>query len=115
MLSDIATRGLLYIDDGTSPRSLAREKAAAINLRASVADVVLDANPSPQAIEAALLKLEALARANGAAIGIAAALPGNVERISRWADSLEARGVALTPLSALVSSRISGPAAQANP
>jgi uncharacterized protein len=115
VLSEIATRGLVYIDDGTSPRSLAREKAAAVNLRAGVADVVLDANPSPQAIEAALLKLEGLARANGAAIGIASALPGNVERLSRWADSLEARGIALTPLSALVSSRISGPAAQANP
>jgi uncharacterized protein len=103
VLSDVATR------------SLAREKAAAVNLRAGVADVVVDANPSPQAIEAALLKLEALARANGAAIGMASALPGNVERLSRWADGLEARGVALTPLSALVSSPISRPAAQANP
>jgi polysaccharide deacetylase 2 family uncharacterized protein YibQ len=114
VLSEIATRGLLYVDDGTSPRSLARDPALALNLRAAVADVVIDADQSPQAIEAALLKLEALARANGAAIGIATALPVSLEHIGRWTAGLEARGLALTPLSS-VASRAPGPAAQANP
>ena len=114
VLSDIATRGLLYLDDGSSPRSLAPEMAAGLNLRATVADVVIDANPSPQAIEAALVKLEALARANGFAIGAATALPASVEHVGRWAQSLEARGIALVPLSA-APARAPGPAAQANP
>jgi polysaccharide deacetylase 2 family uncharacterized protein YibQ len=114
VLSDIATRGLLYLDDGSSPRSLARDKAAGLNLRAAFADVVIDANQSPAAIEAALLKLEALARANGSAIGVATALPVSIDHIGRWADSLEARGLALVPLSA-AAARAPGPAAQANP
>jgi hypothetical protein len=114
VLSEIATRGLLYVDDGASPRSLAREQAAALNLHAAVADVVIDADQSPQAIEAALVKLEALARANGAAIGTATALPVSVEHVGRWAGSLEARGIALVPLSSLAS-RTPGPAAQAVP
>ncbi len=114
VLSEIATRGLLYVDDGSSPRSLARDEATGLNLRAAVADVVIDADQSPQAIEAALIKLEALARANGAAIGIATALPVSLEHIGRWAGSLEARGLALVPLSALAA-RAPGPAAQANP
>ena len=114
VLGEIATRGLFYVDDGSSPRSLARDIAPGLNLRAAAADVVIDADQSPQAIEAALIKLEALARANGAAIGVATALPVSIEHIGRWAGSLEARGLALVPLSALAA-RAPGPAAQANP
>jgi hypothetical protein len=114
VLGDVAARGLLYLDDGTSPRSLARDVAAKLNLRAGGADVVIDADPSPQAIDAALIKLEAQARANGLAIGVAAALPVSVEHVARWAHSLEARGLALIPVSAVVS-RGPGPAAQATP
>jgi uncharacterized protein len=114
VLSDIATRGLLYLDDGSSPRSMARDKATALNLRAAVADVVIDADQSPAAIEAALLKLEALARANGSAIGVAAALPVSLDHIAPWAEGLEAKGLALVPLSS-AAARAPGPAAQANP
>jgi hypothetical protein len=114
ILKDIAGRGLLYLDDGSSPRSLAREQAATLGLPAAVADVVLDADPSPQAIDAALVKLEALARANGVAIGVAAALPETLAHVGRWARALESKGVALVPLSS-VAGRAPGPAAQANP
>jgi polysaccharide deacetylase 2 family uncharacterized protein YibQ len=114
ILGDIAMRGLLYVDDGSSPRSLARELAQASNLRASVADVVIDENETPQAIEAALVKLEALARANGSAIGVATALPVSLDHVGRWADNLEGRGLALVPLSS-IALRGPGPAAQANP
>jgi polysaccharide deacetylase 2 family uncharacterized protein YibQ len=114
VLGEVASRGLLYLDDGGSPRSLAREQAAAARLPSAGADVVIDADPSPQAIDAALVRLEALARANGAAIGVAAALPASVDHVGRWARSLEARGVALVPVSA-VAARDPGPAARANP
>ena len=59
ILSEINARGLAYIDDGSSPRSLAREIAPTLGLPATVADVVLDASPTPEAIEAALARLEA--------------------------------------------------------
>ncbi|SRR5579883_1081273 len=102
VLRDIADRGLLYVDDGSSPRSLAGSLAGRLNLAAISADVVIDAAPRPQAIDEALLRLEGLARANGAALGVAAALPATVERVARWARSLEGRGLALTPVSAIV-------------
>lgn len=114
VLNEIAQRGLSYIDDGSSPRSLARDVAASVKLQATTADVVLDANQAPQAISAALTRLESLARANGAALGVAAALPLSVEQIARWSQSLEARGIALVPASALVA-RGPGPAAKADP
>ena len=110
-LAEIAARGLDYLDDGTSPRSLAPEVAPGLNLRAAKADVVVDADPAPEAIDAALARLEGLARSRGAAIGVAAARPTGVERIARWAAGLEARGVALAPVSALIAR---GPLAQAS-
>jgi polysaccharide deacetylase 2 family uncharacterized protein YibQ len=67
------------------------------------ADVVIDADATPEAVEAALSRLVELARRRGAAIGVASATPGGVERLARWANDLEAQGVALVPLSALMS------------
>ncbi|MBV8662911.1 MAG: divergent polysaccharide deacetylase family protein, partial [Hyphomicrobiales bacterium] len=64
--------------------------------------------------EAALGRLEALARERGSAIGVATARPASLALISRWAAPLEGRGVTLAPLSAMVA-RGPGPAAQVNP
>jgi polysaccharide deacetylase 2 family uncharacterized protein YibQ len=114
VLAEIASRGLAYLDDGSSPRSVAREAGATLNLACAKADVVIDADPSPEAIEAALIRLEALARSQGGAIGVATARPASLERVARWSAALEARGVALAPLSAMMS-RAPGPAAQASP
>ena len=114
VLADIAARGLVYLDDGSSPRSVARQAASTLDLPSGTADVIIDANPAPEAIDAALIRLEALARSQGGAIGIAAALPASVDRIARWSAALEARGVALAPVSAMMA-RGPGPAAQASP
>ena len=100
-LGEIAARGLFYLDDGSSPRSLAREVAPTLGLASAAADAVVDADAAPAAIDAALTRLEALARARGAAIGVATALPSSLDRIARWSAGLEARGVELVPVSAL--------------
>jgi polysaccharide deacetylase 2 family uncharacterized protein YibQ len=62
---------------------------------------VIDADPSAEAIEAALARLESLARHQDGAIGVATALPITLDHIAHWAEALESRGVALTPMSAL--------------
>ena len=103
ILSEIAARGLGYLDDGSSPRSVAPDIAATLGMPSARADIEIDANPSPEAIDAALARLIDLARERGAAIGVATASPASIERLARWAAALEAKGVALTPLSALMS------------
>ncbi len=100
VLHEIATRGLFYVDDGTSARSLAVALAPGQDLTAARADIVLNSTAGPGAIEAALARLEAIAREKGLAIGVASALPSSLETIGRFARSLEARGIALVPLSA---------------
>jgi polysaccharide deacetylase 2 family uncharacterized protein YibQ len=105
VLREIAARGLFYVDDGTSARSLAMTLAPGQQLAAARADIVLDSTARPEAIEAALARLEAIARGNGLAIGVASALPASVEIIGRFARALETRGIALVPLSAAMPRR----------
>jgi uncharacterized protein len=114
ILTEIAARGLGYLDDGASPRSVAPDVAATLAMPWARADLVIDANPSPEAIEAALARLLDRARRRGSAIGVASASPISVELLARWANGLEAKGVALVPLSALMSAQPS-PSAQSNP
>ena len=70
-------------------------------LTAARADIVLDSPAGSGAIEAALARLEAIARDKGLAIGVASALPASIETIGRFARALEARGIALVPLSGI--------------
>ena len=102
-LTDIAGRGLLFLDDGTSPRSLVSSLAPRLALTAARADVAIEAGASGEAVEKALTQIEALARRNGQAIVVAGALPQAMTRLARFARELERKGIALVPLSALVS------------
>jgi len=68
--------------------------------RATV-DLVIDAAATPRDVDAALERLEALARRNGSALGLAGAYPVTIERLAAWSAELEARGLQLVPASAL--------------
>jgi uncharacterized protein len=103
-MKELSNRGLLFVDDGSSGRSLATQAAASAGVSAGKADVVIDAVQRSGDIDAALARLEKLARDKGSAIGYAAGLPVTVDRIARWAKAAEARGVTLVPVSALVTS-----------
>jgi polysaccharide deacetylase 2 family uncharacterized protein YibQ len=103
VLRETKQRGLFYVDDATSARSIANTIAQRVDLPFARADIVLDADKTPDSVDAALSRLEALARKNGVAIGWATGLPVNIDRIARFARSLEDRGIALVPVSAATS------------
>ena len=100
VLEEVGRRGLMYLDDGSSSRSLASSLANTTGTPFLRADLALDRNPSRDEIDARLLELEAVARTKGFAVGYASALPVSVDRISQWAKSLESRGLVLVPLTA---------------
>src|SRR4051794_1125961 len=54
VLREIGKRGLIYVDDGSSARSVAGQIAGAQNLPFAKADIVLDAVPAPAEIDHAL-------------------------------------------------------------
>lgn len=103
ILQDIRDRGLVYVDDGSSPRSISAQLSSDLKLGYTKARMTLDVVPSPEKIDEALSVLEKEARDKGSALGVASALPITVERIARWAKDLEQRGIALVPVSAVIS------------
>jgi uncharacterized protein len=100
VLAETGKRGLLFLDDGSSPRSLAQQAATKNKSPFLKADLVLDARTEWADIDAALVKLEAIAAEKGVAVATASALPVTIERLARWAKTLEARGIRLVPVSA---------------
>jgi polysaccharide deacetylase 2 family uncharacterized protein YibQ len=98
IVREAAKRGLGYLDDGSSPRSVAAALAASQAMPFAKADLSIDAVPTAGEIDRALTKLEGLAKDRGIAVGIASALPISIERIGVWVKTLESHGIMLVPL-----------------
>ena len=101
LIEEVRSRGLMYLDDGSSARSLADRMSASTGTPFVRAEVILDERRDRRAIDAALLKLESLAVRNGAAVGIANGLPIVVDQIAKFVPGLEKRGIALVPVSTM--------------
>lgn len=100
VLADLGSRGLLFLDDGTSPRSETDKLALQRATPYAKADLVIDAVASPAEILGRLAQLEQIARTRGIAVGVASALPVSVKEIAAWAKSVDQRGITLVPISA---------------
>jgi uncharacterized protein len=87
-------RGLAFLDDGTAAKR-------ATGLPRASADAVVDQELSADAINQALLGLEAKALQHGAALGSGFAYPVTVEQVIHWASGLAQRGYQLAPASAI--------------
>lgn len=102
LIEEIGTRGLGYIDDGTSNRSVAPQLAGRNQVPFGRGDAEIDTNPSRGVIMEKLADLEAKAAEKGSAIGIASALPVTIDAITDWAEGLKSRGFLLVPVSAIM-------------
>ncbi len=98
-LGKVRDRGLMYVDDGSSPRSKAEEIAAAQNVPFVQSDLVLDQTLSSEAIGLQLLELETIARKRGIAVATATAFPVTLNELETWSQRLEERGLSLVPIS----------------
>ncbi len=101
ILHETAKRGLIFVDDGSNPRSVAGRIAGANSLPFARAEVILDSVPTPVEIDRALGRLEMAARERGVAVGIASALPVSIDHIAKWAKAAASRGLLLVPISAV--------------
>jgi hypothetical protein len=103
VLHEVAKRGLIFVDDGANPRSLAGRIAGANNLPFAQAELVIDSVPTPVEIDRALGRLEMAAREHNVAVGISSALPVSIDHIAKWAKGLQGRGLILVPITAVAS------------
>jgi polysaccharide deacetylase 2 family uncharacterized protein YibQ len=101
VLREAAKRGLIFVDDGANPRSLAGRIAGANNLPFAKADVTIDAVPTASEIDHALGRLEMAARERSIAVGISSGLPASIDHIAKWAKTLADHGIQLVPITAV--------------
>jgi uncharacterized protein len=101
VLREAAKRGLIFVDDGANPRSLAGRIAGANNLPFAKADVTIDAVSTASEIDHALGRLEMAARERSIAVGISSGLPVSIDHIAKWAKTLADHGVQLVPITAV--------------
>lgn len=101
VLREAAKRGLIFVDDGANPRSLAGRIAGANNLPFAKADVTIDAVPTATEIDHALGRLEMAARERSIVVGISSGLPVSIDHIAKWAKTLADHGIQLVPITAV--------------
>ena len=103
VMQDLGKRGLMYLDDGSSARSVASELALGSGVPFAAADTMIDGVRERGDILKKLDQLEATARAKGSAIGIGSAFDLTVETVTSWVAEAKKRGIEIVPVSALAS------------
>lgn len=101
VMQDVARRGLLYLDDGTSARSQADAVAAQLGMPFAAAEVRIDVSQDRGSILKKLDEAERIARAKGTAIAIGSAFDVTVDAVAAWVNEAKTRGIEIVPISAL--------------
>lgn len=101
VMAELGRRGLLYLDDGTSARSVASQLAQENGVPFVAADAVIDTVQERGAILDKLDQLERTARAKGVAVGTGSAFGLTVEAVRSWAAEARRRGIEIVPISAV--------------
>src|SRR5690554_6753012 len=101
VLASLSARGLLYVDNGASARSLAPTLASDAGMPTAQATRIIDPVQNPEVIATALDTLERVSLETGSAIGIASGFPVTVDALAEWAKSLTQDGYVLVPVTAI--------------
>lgn len=102
ILKELKKRGLTYVENGTLHRSKVAQISGEIGLEYSNVDVIIDEKHTIESIENAFEKIEKVAATKGIAFAIGSSLPVTIEHVRDWANSLEAKGFQLVPVSAKI-------------
>jgi hypothetical protein len=103
MMAELGKRGIGYVDDGSSARSLAPETALKNGVPFATGDAIIDGVQDRGAILDKLDELERTARAKGFAIGTGNAFDVTVDAVASWASEARKRGIEIVPISAVAS------------
>jgi uncharacterized protein len=106
LLRELRKRGLLFVEDGSVSNSTVEAVAQSMNGKAKRADQVIDADPNPDAILAALKRLEKEAEQNGIAIGSGSGLAVTIDTLRDWSKDAAERGIVIIPMSAAFKGRL---------
>ncbi|MBT5572079.1 MAG: divergent polysaccharide deacetylase family protein [Alphaproteobacteria bacterium] len=103
ILAELKARGLLFVDARSAARSVATSLATQMEVPRAINDRFLDNREVSRAtVDARLAEVERIAQDAGVSIAIGQAFPVTIERIREWAATLDRKGIALVPISAVV-------------
>jgi uncharacterized protein len=105
VLNELNSRGIPFLEDGSLALSSTEKAAKPMRAKVKRAQVVIDANPSEEAITAALTQLEEQATGTGFAIGTGTGLDVTIETVREWAKAAAERGIILVPMTAAFKGR----------
>lgn len=108
VMAELRRRGLLFLDSRTSAASLALTQARRGGVRSVARDVFIDHIATPDAVRAALVKVEDIARHKGYVVAIGHPRDVTIDALSTWLPQIERRGFRLVTISALVHELYSG-------
>ena len=101
VMAELGKRGLLYLDDGSTARSVAADLALKDRVPFASGDAIIDAERDRGAILKKLDQLEATARAKGFALGTGSAFDVTVDAVTSWVAEAKKRGIEIVPVSAV--------------
>ncbi|WP_448202905.1 divergent polysaccharide deacetylase family protein [Azospirillum sp. sgz302134] len=108
VLTEIAKRGLLWLDSRTTPKSAGLTIAQQLKMPFAGRDVFLDNEMTVQAVRAQLAKTEQVAKHQGFAIAIGHPHDATIEALASWLPEVQKRGFVLVPVSAVVRAQHAG-------
>lgn len=102
VMENLFGRGLLMVDDTQQNETLSPLFAEQLKMPWARSVLRLDEMLARDAMDAAMAKAIELARANGRAVVVTGAAPLSRSVVAAWASKLEREGIALAPISAVV-------------
>ena len=113
VMAEIKARDLLFVDSRTTAKTVATRLARRFGVPEVQRDVFLDDVQTSDNVRRALERLEEVARKQGYAVAIGHPHAVTLTALEDWLAGVEARGLALAPISAIVRHRLSAPRAGA--
>lgn len=105
LFQNLRKRGLMFLESRLSARAVSSEIAAASKVPYASSALYIDSQASRPAIDAQLAETERLAKKLGAVVVMGFLYPVTLERVAKWAATVEKRGFVLAPVSAVANRR----------
>ena len=102
VMAELKGRGLMIVDNQSASRSKISDVARQIDLPFVSATSQLDTDLTAAGIDAKLAALEKKAATEGFAAAVGLPFPLTIERITLWTEQLNAKGIILVPVTALI-------------
>ena len=106
VMARLRSEGLLFVDSLTTPKSMGKKAAKALDVPFVARDIFLDNERSADYINRQLATTEKIARLRGYAIAIGHPYDVTIDTLEEWQKTLEFKGIQLVPISQIMSDAI---------